>query len=206
MKGILGRKQGMTRLFMEGGVVEAVSVLEAGPCVVTQVNTRQRNGYLAVQIGYEESRKLNEPEAGHLRRIAPMRHLRELRMDDLGDSQVGQRIDVSIFQPGDLVDVVGVSKGRGFAGSMKRHNFSGGPKTHGQSDRGRAPGSVGAGTSPGRVWKGTRMAGHMGDQRITAVNLRVVHVDAERNLVMVRGAVPGAKNGMVLIRESRRKS
>ena len=205
MKGILGRKQGMTRLFMEDGVVEAVSVLEAGPCVVTQVKTRQRNGYQAVQIGYEETRKLNEPEAGHLRRIAPMRHLRELRTEDLGDAQVGQRIDVSIFQPGDVVDVVGASKGKGFAGGMKRHNFGGGPKTHGQSDRGRAPGSVGAGTSPGRVWKGTRMAGHMGNRRVTAVNLRVVHVDSERNLVMVRGAVPGARNGMVLIKESGRK-
>ena len=206
MKGILGRKQGMTRLFMEDGVVEAVSVLEAGPCVVTQVKTRQRNGYQAVQIGYEESRKLNVPEAGHLKRIAPMRHLRELRMDELGDSQVGQRIDVTSFQPGDIVAVEGVSKGRGFAGGMKRHNFRGGPKTHGQSDRGRAPGSVGAGTSPGRVWKGTKMAGHMGDRRVTAMNLRVVHVDAERNLLMVRGAVPGAKNGLVLIREPRRNS
>ena len=204
MKGILGRKQGMTRLFMEDGSVEAVSVVEAGPCVVTQVKTEQRNGYQAVQIGYEEARKLNEPEAGHLKRIAPMRHLRELRTDDLGDAQVGQRIDVTIFQAGDMVDVVGVSKGKGFAGGMKRHNFRGGPKTHGQSDRGRAPGSVGAGTSPGRVWKGTRMAGHMGDRRITAVNLRVLHVDPERNLVMVRGAVPGARNGMLFIKEARR--
>ena len=204
MKGILGRKQGMTRLFMEDGSVEAVSVVEAGPCVVTQVKTAQRNGYQAVQIGYEEARKLSEPEAGHLRRVAPLRHLRELRTDDLGDAQVGQRIDVTIFQAGDMVDVVGVSKGKGFAGGMKRHNFRGGPKTHGQSDRGRAPGSIGAGTSPGRVWKGTRMAGHMGDRRITAVNLRVLHVDPERNLVMVSGAVPGARNGMLLIRESRR--
>ena len=204
MKGILGRKQGMTRLFMEDGSVEAVSVVEAGPCVVTQVKTEQRNGYQAVQIGYEEARKLNEPEAGHLKRVAALRHLRELRTDDLGDAQVGQRIDVTIFQAGDMVDVVGVSKGKGFAGGMKRHNFRGGPKTHGQSDRGRAPGSVGAGTSPGRVWKGTRMAGHMGDRRITAVNLRVLHVDPERNLVMVRGAVPGARNGMLFIKEARR--
>ena len=204
MKGILGRKQGMTRLFMEDGTIEAVSVVEAGPCVVTQVKTEQRNGYQAVQIGYEEARKLNEPEAGHLKRVAHLRHLRELRTDDLGDAQVGQRIDVTIFQAGDMVDVVGVSKGKGFAGGMKRHNFRGGPKTHGQSDRGRAPGSVGAGTSPGRVWKGTRMAGHMGDRRITAVNLRVLHVDPERNLVMVRGAVPGARNGMLFIKEARR--
>jgi large subunit ribosomal protein L3 len=193
----------MTRLFLEDGVVEPVSVVEAGPCVVTQIKTRQRHGYQAIQIGYEEAKKLNEPKAGHLKRVTPMRHLREFKVDDLGDAQIGQRIDVAMFQPGDVVDVVGISKGKGFAGGMKRHNFAGGPKTHGQSDRARAPGSVGAGTSPGRVFKGTPMAGHMGYRRVTATNLKVVQVDQERNLLLVRGAVPGAKNGMLVIKESR---
>ena len=204
MKGILGRKQGMTRVFSEDGVVEPVSVVEAGPCVVTQVKTRQRHGYQAIQLGYEDAKKLNEPEAGHLKRVAPLRHLREFRVDDLGDAQIGQRIDVGIFQPGDMVDVIGISKGKGFAGGMKRHHFRGGPKTHGQSDRHRAPGSIGAGTSPGRVFKGTPMAGHMGYRRVTATNLKVVQVDPERNLLLVRGAVPGAKNGLLVVQESRR--
>ena len=204
MKGILGRKQGMTRVFQEDGVVEPVSVVEAGPCVVTQVKTRQHHGYQAIQVGFEEAKKLNEPEAGHLKRISPMRHLKEFRVDDLGDAQIGQKIDVSIFQPGDMVDIIGFSKGKGFQGGVRRHHFRGGPKTHGQSDRQRAPGSIGAGTSPGRVWKGTRMAGHMGDRRITASNLKVVRVDAERNLLMVKGSVPGGKNGMLIIKESRR--
>ena len=204
MKGILGRKQGMTRVFMEDGVVEPVSVVEAGPCVVTQVKTRQRHGYQAIQLGYEEAKKLNEPEAGHLKRVAPFRHLREFRVDDLGDAQIGHRMDVGIFQPGDMVDVVGISKGKGFAGGVKRHHFRGGPKTHGQSDRHRAPGSIGAGTSPGRVFKGTPMAGHMGFRRVTATNLKVILVDQERNLLVVRGAVPGARNGMLMVKESRR--
>ena len=202
MKGILGRKQGMTRVFLEEGIVEPVSVVEAGPCVVTQVKTRQRHGYQAIQLGYEESKKLNEPETGHLKRLAPFRHLREFRVDDLRDAQIGQRIDVGIFQPGDLVDITGISKGKGFAGGVKRHHFRGGPKTHGQSDRHRAPGSIGAGTTPGRVYKGTPMAGHMGYRRVTAPNLKVVLVDQERNLLVVRGAVPGARNGMLIVKES----
>jgi len=204
MKGILGRKQGMTRVFLEDGVVVPVSVVEAGPCVVTQVKTRQRHGYQAIQLGYEDAKKLNEPEAGHLKRVAPLRHLREFRVDDLGDAQIGQMVDVGIFQPGDMVDVVGISKGKGFAGGVKRYHFRGGPKTHGQSDRHRAPGSIGAGTSPGRVFKGTPMAGHMGYRRVTATNLKVVRVDPERNLLLVRGAVPGAKNGLLVVKESRR--
>lgn len=203
MKGILGRKQGMTRVFLEDGVVVPVSVVEAGPCVVTQVKTRQRHGYQAVQLGYEDAKKLNEPETGHLKRVAPLRHLREFRVDELGDAQIGQRIDVGIFQPGDMVDVIGISKGKGFAGGVKRHHFRGGPKTHGQSDRHRAPGSIGAGTTPGRVFKGTPMAGHMGYRRVTATKLKVVQVEPERNLLIVRGAIPGAKNGLVVVKESR---
>lgn len=203
MKGILGRKQGMTRVFLEDGVVVPVSVVEAGPCVVTQVKTRQRHGYQAVQLGYEDAKKLNEPETGHLKRVAPLRHLREFRVDELGDAQIGQRIDVGVFQPGDIVDVIGISKGKGFAGGVKRHHFRGGPKTHGQSDRHRAPGSIGAGTTPGRVYKGTPMAGHMGYRRVTATKLKVVQVEPERNLLIVRGAIPGSKNGLVVVKESR---
>ena len=203
MKGILGRKKGMTRIFSEGGRVEPVSVIEAGPCIVTQVKTQQAHGYQAVQVGYEEAKRLNEPEEGHLKRLPPLRHLKEFRVDDLGDSQVGQRIDVSIFEAGDVVNVSGLSKGKGFAGGMKRHNFRGGPKTHGQSDRGRAPGSIGAGTTPGRVWKGTKMAGHMGNKKVTALNLKVVRVDIERNLILVRGSVPGARNGMLVIQPAK---
>ena len=204
MKGILGRKKGMTRVFSEGGIVEPVSVIEAGPCIVTQVKTRQANGYEAVQVGYEEAKRLNEPEEGHLKRLPPLRHLKEFRVDDLGDAQIGQRIDVSMFEAGDIVNISGVSKGKGFAGGMKRHHFKGGPKTHGQSDRARAPGSVGAGTTPGRVWKGTKMAGHMGNKKVTALNWKVVKVDPERNLLLVRGAVPGARNGMLVIRPAKR--
>ena len=194
----------MTRVFLEDGVVVPVSVVEAGPCLVIQVKTRQRHGYQAIQLGYEEAKKLNAPEAGHLKRTTPFRHLKEIRMDDLGDAQIGQRIDVGIFQAGDMVDVTGISKGKGFAGGVKRHHFRGGPKTHGQSDRQRAPGSIGAGTSPGRVFKGTPMAGHMGARRVTATNLKVVRVDLERNLLLLRGAVPGARNGMLMVKESRR--
>ena len=204
MIGVLGRKQGMTRVFSPDGTVEPVTVLSVGPCVVTQVKTLQRHGYQAVQVGYEESRKINQPEKGHLKRTSPFKHIKEFRVDSLGDFQIGQRIDADIFQPGDVIDVVGVSKGRGFAGAMKRHNFSGGPKTHGQSDRGRAPGSVGAGTTPGRVFKGTPMAGHMGDKKITATHLKGVHIDSDRNLLLVRGSVPGANNGILVIKQSRR--
>ena len=197
---------GMTRVFEEDGRVEPVSVVEAGPCFITQVKTRQIHGYQAVQVGYGETKKLNKPEAGHLKRSAPVRHLREFRVDDLGEAQVGQRIGVDIFEPGDIVNVTGISKGRGFAGGVKRHHFKGGPKTHGQSDRHRAPGSIGAGTSPGRVFKGTKMAGHMGDQRVTTANLKVIRVDQERNLLLLRGSVPGGKNGMLIIRGTEKGS
>ncbi len=194
----------MTRVFTDEGFAQPVSVIEAGPCVVTQVKTEQRHGYQAVQLGYREDNKLNGPESGHLKRSSSVRHLKEFRVDDLGDAQVGQKIGVDIFQPGDFVDVIGVSKGKGFAGSMKRHHFAGGPKTHGQSDRARAPGSVGAGTTPGRVFKGTPMAGHMGSQKITATNLKIVHVDTGRNLLLVKGSVPGAKNGILVIKGSKK--
>lgn len=206
MKGILGKKVGMTQIFDESGEVIPVTIVEAGPCFVTQIKTKDRDGYRAIQMGFEETkqRRLTRPEQGHLRKagVSPLRHLREIRVDDVSSYEEGQRLEVSQFKVGDRVDVVGTSKGRGFAGVVKRHGFRGGPKTHGQSDRLRAPGSIGAGTTPGRVFKGMRMPGHMGNKRVTIQNLRVVLVDPERNLLAVCGAVPGARGGMVMIREA----
>ncbi|MGI5917845.1 MAG: 50S ribosomal protein L3 [Anaerolineae bacterium] len=200
--GLLGKKLGMTRIFTERGEIVPVTVIEAGPCYVTQIKTVDRDGYNAIQIGFGHAKRLNKPEAGHLKNLPPLRHLREIRTDDVDQYQVGQMIDVSLFKPGDLIDVVGISKGKGFAGAMKRHNFGGGPVTHGQSDRQRAVGSLGAGTTPGRIFKGKRGPGRMGNQRVTILNLEVVHVDAERNVIAVRGAVPGAKNGLIFVRSA----
>lgn len=204
IRGLLGRKLGMTRTFDDKGEEVPLTLIQAGPCWVTQLRTPERDGYTAVQIGFEETKRLNKPEAGHLKNLPKLRHLREVPVDSLEGVTVGARIDASILQPGDRVDVTGTSKGRGFAGVVKRHGFAGGPKTHGQSDRHRAPGSVGSGTTPGRVLKGTRMAGRMGGRRVTVQNLRVVQVDPERHLVALEGAVPGARNGLLLIRKSRR--
>lgn len=201
VRGIMGRKVGMTRLFEEGHGMIAVSVIQAGPCFVTQVKTPETDGYEAVQIGFEESSKVNKPERGHLQKggVPAVRHLKEVR-EAANGAKVGDVLDVSQFNAGDRVDVIGESKGRGFAGVVKRHGFSGGPKTHGQSDRHRAPGSIGSGTTPGRILKGLRMAGHMGDDRVTVKNLRVVRVDAERNLLVLEGAVPGGNSSLLMIR------
>lgn len=210
MKGILGKKVGMTQMFDEKGTVIPVTLIEAGPCYVTQKKTVEIDGYTAVQLGFEEAREKNvtKPQAGHLKKSgAPLlRHLREFRVADHGDLEVGQKVDVSVFEVGDRVDIVGVTKGKGTAGVVKRHGFSGGPKTHGQSDRWRAPGSIGATSTPGRVFKGMRMAGRMGNHNVTVQNLRVELVDPERNLLAVRGAVPGARNGLVIISEARKGS
>ena len=200
--GLLGEKLGMTQVFREDGTAQAVTVLEAGPCMVTQVKTVAKDGYEAVQLSFREKRRLNKAEEGHLRGIGSFRYLRELPPADLNYVQVGQTVDVSIFQPGDVINVTGTTKGRGFAGGIKRHGFSGGPKTHGQSDRHRAPGSIGAGTTPGRVFKGKRMAGHMGAVRVTARNVEVVQVDVERNLLLIKGSVPGANQQLVLIQHT----
>lgn len=204
IEAILGRKLGMTRLFDESGVAMATTIVEAGPCFVTQIKTVEKDGYEAVQVGFGEvrDRRLNKPERGHLKKGIPgLKELREVPADGLDGLAIGDRIDCGMLAVGERVDVTGVSKGRGFAGVMKRHNFHGGPKTHGQSDRWRAPGSVGAGTTPGRVFKGTRMAGHMGAEKVTVKNLQVLRVDAERNLVAIRGAVPGPNGGLVVIRK-----
>lgn len=199
--GLLGRKVGMTQVFDDQGRVVPVTVIQAGPCWVTQVKTQESDGYDAIQVGFEESRKINSPERGHLGKAgSPMlRHLREYRVENPGEFQVGQRLDVGIFEAGELVHVAGTSKGKGFQGVVKRHGFSGGPKTHGQSDRWRAPGSIGSGTTPGRVLKGLRMAGKMGNARVTVRNLLVVRADAEKNLLLVRGAVPGPREALIMV-------
>lgn len=203
MKGILGKKVGMTRIFDESGEVIPVTIIEAGPCYVTQIKTRERDGYQAVQLGFGEARRLNKPERGHLPKGVPdLRYLQELRVDDVSPYEVGQKVGAAIFSVGELVDVSGTSKGKGFAGVMKRHGFGGGPATHGQSDRARAPGSIGATSTPGRVIKGMRMPGHMGSRRYTAQNLKVVLVDQERNLLAVNGSVPGSKGGLVTIKSA----
>ncbi len=204
IRGLLGRKRGMTQAFDDTGEGVALTIVEAGPCWVTQLRTPERDGYTAAQIGFEETKRLNRPEQGHLKNLPKLRHLREVPVDELADLAVGAKVDASLLKPGDIVDVVGTSKGRGFAGVVKRHGFRGGPKTHGQSDRHRAPGSVGSGTTPGRVLKGLRMAGRMGGKRVTVQNLEVMQVDAERNLLALKGAVPGARNGLLLICKSRR--
>ena len=206
MKGILGKKVGMTQIFDENGIVVPVTIIEAGPCFVTQRKTQDKDGYNAIQLGFHEVKetKVNKPIAGHLKKSgAPaIKYMREFRVSNPDDYEEGQKIDVSVFSVGDKVDVVGTSKGKGFAGVVKRHHFKGGPKTHGQSDRWRAPGSVGAGSTPGRVFKGTRMAGRMGNQRVTVQNVRIALVDPDKNLLGIKGAVPGGKNGLVIISEA----
>jgi large subunit ribosomal protein L3 len=212
---ILGKKLGMTQVFDEKGAVIPVTVIQAGPCRVTQVRTREKDGYEAVQIGFEESSRLKKPQLGHQKDLVRtqengkyakqfgLKFLREVRTVTVSDHTVGDTISAdSIFQNGDTVDVTGTSKGKGFAGVMKRHNFHGGPRTHGQSDRARAPGSIGSGTTPGRVVKGMRMAGHMGQERVTTQNLKIVRVDADKNLILIKGAVPGANGGLVTIRKA----
>ena len=206
IKELLGKKIGTTQIFRESGEAVCVTAVQVGPCTVTQVKTTEKDGYESAQIGYEEVRRLNKPENGHLLGVSKLfRHLREVEAEDYSDIEVGRQVDVGLFQPGDRVDATGLSKGRGFAGGVKRYGFKGGPKTHGQSDRHRAPGSIGAGSTPGRVIKGLRMAGHMGNVRVTVRNLEVMHSDPERNLLMLKGAVPGARNTLLSIRKTGRK-
>ena len=231
VKGIIGKKIGMTQVFDESGSVIPVTVIQAGPCWVTQVKTEDIDGYRAIQLGYEEvgadaendtarerkiERRVTKPERGHLGLLEPsdkhptrkvleapvpaLRHLREFRVEDTEEVAPGQKVTVEVFKRGDRVDVVGTSKGKGFAGTVKRHGFNRQPKTHGQSDRERAPGSIGATSTPGRVLKGTRMAGRMGGERVTSQNLEVIVVDPERHLLAVKGSVPGARGGLVTVR------
>ena len=202
LKGILGKKLGMSQRFRPDGRVVPVTALTIGPCTVTQVKSQVKDGYDGVQVGFEGVKRLNQPKRGHLDRTGLFRHLREVPIDNLEDVQVGNTITVNIFQPGEKVHVTGYSKGRGFQGVMKRHGFHGGPRTHGQSDRARAPGSIGGTTTPGRVLKGKRMAGHMGNRKVTTKNLEVIEVDQERNVMLVKGGVPGAPNSLILIRKA----
>jgi len=199
---VIGRKLGMGQMFRDNGEAEAITVVEAGPCVVIQVKTEAKEGYNAAQLGFGKAKKLKGSQKGHLKGLGDFRYLREFRLADTAGVKVGDSVDASLFQAGDRVDVTGVSKGRGFAGVVKRHGFHGGPKTHGQSDRHRAPGAIGSTTSPGRVLKGKRMAGRMGNQRVTVRRLEVLKTDPERNLLLIKGAVPGAKNGLLLIGKS----
>jgi large subunit ribosomal protein L3 len=208
MKGIIGRKVGMTQVFDETGLALPVTVLEVGPCYVTQIKTPATDGYSAVQMGFDEvdARRLNLPKRGHLKRVGRnLRVLREFRVDDATEYEVGQCIKADVFQRGQRVDVIGRSKGRGFAGAIKRYGFRRQPKTHGQTDRVRAPGAIGACSWPGRVWKGKKMPGHMGNVRVTSQTIEVVLSDAERNLLLVVGSVPGPNGGLVLVQEARKQ-
>jgi len=205
MEAILGRKLGMTQVFAANGEARGVTVVEAGPCIVVQIKTPENDGYSAIQIGFGARKRVNGPLRGHMKRLGQFRWLREIRVDDTNGYELGQKLGVELFEEGDIVDVVGTSKGRGFAGGVKRYHFRGGPKTHGQSDRHRAPGSIGSGTTPGRVRKGLRMAGHMGDDRVTVKNLRVFESNAARGLLLIEGSVPGGVNGLVRIAKTGKK-
>ncbi len=208
LKGLIGKKIGMTQIFDEKGVATPITLLEAGPCFVTQVRLPEKDGYSAVQLGFEEvkQKRLTGGQLGHLKRnnFPPLRFLREFRSKN-PEVQEGDVLKADLFAIKDHVDIVGTAKGRGFAGAVKRHGFRGGPKTHGQSDRQRAPGSQGATTTPGRIFKGKRGPGHMGNDRVTSQNLVVELVDVERNLIGVRGSVPGPRGGIVLIKEGRKQ-
>ena len=200
--GLIGRKVGMTQVFQDDGTMVAVSVLAVEPNVVTRLRTTERDGYTAVQIGAEPSKRLNKPEAGQLKGLPQVATIREFRLPSVDGFAVGQQLGVAeVFAAGDLVDVTGVSKGKGFAGHIKRHHFKRGPKTHG-SDHHREPGSIGPGTTPGRVYKGMRMAGHMGDRQVTGKKLRVVRTDGERNLLLVKGSLPGARNALIIVKKA----
>ena len=201
--GLIGRKVGMTQVFQDDGTMVAVSVLAVAPNTVTRLRTLERDGYTAVQLGTDVVARLTKPEAGQLGEGLPkVATVREFRVDDVDAFEVGQTVSIDdLFSPGDLVDVTGVSKGKGFAGQIKRHNFKRGPKTHG-SDHHREPGSIGPGTTPGRVYKGMRMAGHMGDDRVTVRKVRIVRTDSERNLLLVNGSLPGSRNSLILVKKA----
>jgi large subunit ribosomal protein L3 len=207
-KGLIGKKLGMTQVFNEDGLALPVTLIEAGPCYVTQVRNIKKDGYSAIQLGYGEvkAKKLTKGQMGHLEKNKNplLRYLREFRTSST-DVKAGDKVDVSQFEVGKRVDVVGISKGKGFAGVVKRYHFRGGPKTHGQSDRLRAPGSIAAGTTPGRVFKGKKMPGRMGNERVTSQNVEVVLIDVEKNLIGVNGSVPGPRGGLVVIKDARKQ-
>ena len=200
--GLIGRKVGMTQVFQDDGTMVAVSVLAIEPNTVTKLRTPERDGYTAVQIGTEVSKRLNKPETGQLKDLPKVATIREFRVDSVDDVTVGQVFSIGdLFEAGDMVDVSGVSKGKGFAGVIKRHNFHRGPQTHG-SDHHRAPGSIGPGTTPGRVYRGLKMSGHMGSERVTIKKVRVVRTDPDRNLLLVKGSLPGARGGLITVKKA----
>jgi len=200
--GLIGRKVGMTQVFQDDGTMVAVSVVAIQPNTVTRVRTPERDGYTAVQLGTDVVGKLSRPRAGQLKDLPKVKTIREFRVDETGDFEIGQIMNLGdLFSAGDEVDVSGVSKGKGTAGVIKRHNFKRGPKTHG-SDHHRAPGSIGPGTTPGRVYRGMKMAGHMGDETVTIKKVRVVRTDPDRNLLLVKGSLPGARGGLILVKKA----
>jgi large subunit ribosomal protein L3 len=199
--GLIGRKVGMTQIFQADGTMIPVTAVSIEPNTVTRLRTVERDGYTAVQLGTEPRKKISKPEKGQLKDLPPVSTIREFRMDDIDAYEVGQQISVDLFAEGELVDVTGISKGKGFSGTIKRHHFSRGPETHG-SDHHREPGSIGPGTTPGRVYKGLRMSGHLGTDRVTVKKLTVVRADPARNLLLVRGSVPGAPNALLLVKKA----
>jgi large subunit ribosomal protein L3 len=204
--GLIGRKLGVTQVFQADGTMVAVSVLAIEPNTVTRLRTEERDGYVALQLGTGAGKKLTRPEAGQLKSLPKaaqsLGDVREFRVESVDGYELGQTVALGdLFSEGDLVDVTGVSKGKGFAGQIKRHNFHRGPKTHG-SDHHREPGSIGPGTTPGRVYKGLKMAGHMGDQRTTVKKLRVVRADTDKNLLLVKGSLPGARGSLILVKKA----
>jgi large subunit ribosomal protein L3 len=214
LQDIIGKKIGMTRVFREDGEAIAATAIEAGPCFVTLVKSEDREGYNAIQLGFGQAKPLNAAQKGHLKGLSAtlsqssqrdkgaaenLKYLHEFRVEDIGSVERGGKVDVGFLKPGDMVKISGLSKGKGFAGVVKRHHFAGGPKTHGQTDRHRAPGSIGSTTFPGRVLKGKRMSGHMGDRKATVRNLEVIKADPDRNLLLVKGAVPGVRGGLLII-------
>lgn len=206
IESIIGRKLGMTQVFNASGKCRPVTAIEAGPCKIVQVKEAANDGYNAAQLGFGKAKQLTAAEKGHLKELDQYKNLREIRVESVEGLKVGDTLDVNMFKPGDMVDVIGISKGKGFAGVVKRHHFKGGPKTHGQSDRQRAPGAIGSTTTPGHVWKGMKMAGHLGHSRVTALNLPVYSADSARNILLIEGAVPGAKNSLVIVRKSTKGS
>jgi large subunit ribosomal protein L3 len=204
VKGILGRKVGMTQVFDDAGHAVPVTVVEAGPCSVAQVKTPDKDGYSAIQLAFGEPKRVNQPSAGHFAKagVDPARHLVELRLNDIGEYAPGSEIKADLFEAGEMVDVVGVTKGKGFAGAMKRHNFGGLGASHGTERKHRSPGSIGGASTPARVFKGQKMAGHLGNERVTTLNLKVIKVDPDRNIMLIRGAVPGPRGGLVMVRSA----
>ena len=203
IQGLIGKVIGGTQYFHEDGTANAVTAVRVGPCTVTQIKTLESDGYQSVQLGFEPVKRSNKPMQGHLKIAGGQlfRFMREVGVKDIDEVALGDEINVSMFNVGDKVDVQGTSKGKGFQGGVKRYNFRGGPKTHGQSDRHRAPGSIGAGTTPGKVLKGMRMAGHMGNAKVTIRGIEVVTVDTDRNLLILKGTVPGGRNSLIKIKK-----